>query len=183
MKNLLISVMVCAAMAMAGERIASDVVTFVAKGGVAYLDSLLTTDSLVCVIDQIEGSVLANKMSLFLPALTGQSDTITVIAQQLPSPDANKRAETRNSENQSYVADNVAAPKSTGATYTYKKHILGGYSYGLGAMTFNWSPQDSLICPRVRILLGNAYRGTTVVTGCDSLVTSTARINKLFSIE
>lgn len=181
MKYLVLALFVFS-MCFAGNRVASDIVVFANIQSAADGDTLGTGDTMACVIDQIEGSVLSEKMSVHLPDVLASGDSCLVYLQELPSADANKRMEIRNSENQSYVADQAAAPRSSGA-YVYNSRRIGTYYYGDGAKTFTWSPHDTVNCPRVRILIKESAGYPVILEGCDSLAVSKFRVTKLFAIE
>lgn len=173
---------ILAVSAFAADQIEGGVVTFNNANSTAKLDTALNNDTLVCVVSQMAKGVLADKMVLYLPKVLAASDSFNVLIQALPTTAGlGPASENRNYKNQSYKADNVAASNSTGDTYVFNTADRGDYSFTNQPQAVYWTPKtDSLATPRVRICL-IATAGNPILTGADSLATSTVVIQKVFS--
>lgn len=148
----------------------------------AKLDTLQLNDSVWCTIDQRVGGRLADHIAVYLPNVLASGDSVAIDAELLPENlegadylhvNGNSRIPARNQ-----LADQVDAPKSTGSHVFGRIAIGPSWKYGDGAKVCKWSPPDSALCNRVRIVIREiAYTANAVkLTDCDSLATSNAYV-------
>jgi len=147
----------------------------------AKADTMGSSDSAFCVLPPLApGGVLPDKIQLHLPNLMAGGDSCLVFLQLLPN-DKNKAINNIEESYSEYpkVGDNSRVSGYATGTDVYKSVQIATWYNGDGAKTVTISPPDSAATPRIAIVIVETA-GTPVITGMDSLATSTIFLSKIY---